>query len=82
MICTECGKQIVVAKAGITPTQAHLLDIIIDYFDEHNHSPSIEDLRERMNVKSKTNVHRLLTALERRGRIRRQPHQARSIMIT
>ena len=82
MKCDDCGQEIVVAKSGITPNQAHVLDIIIQFIDENGYSPTIEDLMQRMQTgNSKTNTHRILKMLESRGRIRRQFRQRRSITV-
>ena len=43
--------------------------------------PSFEEMKCALNLKSKSGIHRLITALEERGFLRRLPHRARSIEI-
>ena len=44
-------------------------------------SPSFEEMKEALNLKSKSGIHRLITALEERGFIKRLPHRARALEI-
>lgn len=43
--------------------------------------PSFDEMKEALNLKSKSGIHRLITALEERGFIRRMPHRARALDI-
>ena len=43
--------------------------------------PSFEEMKSALNLKSKSGIHRLISALEERGFLRRMPHRARSIEI-
>ena len=43
--------------------------------------PSFEEMKSALNLKSKSGIHRLISALEERGFLRRLPHRARSIEI-
>ena len=43
--------------------------------------PSFEEMKVALNLKSKSGIHRLITALEERGFLRRLPHRARSIEL-
>lgn len=67
---------------SLTHAQAELLDYI-EKFQASNSgiSPSFEEMKEAMGLHSKSGVHRLLLALEQRGRIIRYPHLARAIEI-
>ena len=44
-------------------------------------SPSYEEMKESLNLKSKSGIHRLISALEERGFIRRLPHKARALEV-
>lgn len=67
---------------GLTNRQAQLLTFIRDYIAGHNGvSPSFPEMAVATGLRSKGNVHRLLTCLEERGFIRRKPHLARAIEI-
>ena len=45
-------------------------------------SPSFEEMKEAVNLKSKSGIHRLITSLEQRGFIKRLKHKARAMEIT
>lgn len=64
---------------GMTEMQKECLGFITDYFLERSVSPSFDDIKTALGLKSKSGVHRLVTALEERGKIRRLPNRARSI---
>lgn len=67
---------------SLTRKQAELLSYIKDYIAQNGGvAPCYEEMREAMDVASKSGVHRLLTALERRGHITRVPGQARCIEL-
>jgi repressor LexA len=44
-------------------------------------SPSFDEMKEALDLRSKSGIHRLITALEERGFIRRLPHRARAIEV-
>ena len=44
-------------------------------------SPSYEEMKESLNLKSKSGIHRLISALEERGFIKRLPHKARALEV-
>jgi SOS-response transcriptional repressor LexA len=50
------------------------------YIASCDRSPSFDEMREALDLKSKSGVHRLISALEERGFIRRTPNRARSIV--
>ena len=67
---------------GLTSRQAECLRFITRYIREHDGiGPSFSELEEALGVSSRSAVHRLLTALEDRGYIRRQFQRARSIEV-
>ena len=53
----------------------------IQYTEEHGYAPSFEEMADALNVASKSNIHRLLDALEERGFIRRLRHRSRAIEV-
>jgi repressor LexA len=66
---------------GLTHKQRDCLSFIQSYTDEHGASPSFEEMKAGLGLKSKSGVHRLLDALEERGHIRRMPWRARAIEV-
>lgn len=69
------------ALAGLTPKQSKLLDYLRAFIAEHRYSPSFDEIQIALGLKSKSGVHRLVTALEQRGYARRIPGYARSIEV-
>lgn len=66
---------------GLTSTQKELLDFIQDRIARTGIAPSYEEMRDHLDVSSKSGIFRLLNALEDKGRIRRLHHRARSIEV-
>lgn len=66
---------------GLTPAQAKLLAFLTAYADEHDFSPSVEEMRAGCGLASASGVIRLLDGLEERGAIRRMSHRARSVVV-
>jgi repressor LexA len=58
-----------------------LLVFIDDRLKESGISPSFDEMREALDLKSKSGVHRLISALEERGFIRRLPNRARALEV-
>jgi repressor LexA len=66
----------------LTKKQKDLLDYINrKTLESEGVCPSFDEMREHMNLKSKSGIHRLVTALETRGFIRRIPNCARAIEV-
>jgi repressor LexA len=65
----------------LTPKQKELLDFIHERIRKRGVSPSFEEMKDALGLKSKSGIHRLITALEERGFIRRLPHRARALEI-
>ena len=65
----------------LTKKQHELLTFIAARLRETGFSPSFEEMKEALNLKSKSGIHRLITALEERGFIRRLPHRARALEV-
>ena len=65
----------------LTKKQKNLLLFINKKLRSSGISPSYEEMKESLNLKSKSGIHRLITALEERGFIRRLPHKARALEV-
>jgi repressor LexA len=66
----------------LTRKQHELLTYINDRLAEGGVSPSFEEMKDALDLKSKSGVHRLISALEERGFIRRLPNRARALEVT
>jgi len=67
--------------AVLTAKQRELLLFIDARLNEGGISPSFDEMREALDLKSKSGVHRLISALEERGFIRRLPNRARALEV-
>ena len=65
----------------LTAKQRELLQYIHDRVGQTGVSPSFDEMREALELKSKSGVHRLISALEERGFIRRLPNRARALEV-
>jgi repressor LexA len=65
----------------LTPKQYELLTYIDRHLKQTGFSPSFEDMKEALQLKSKSGIHRLILALEERGFINRRPNRARAIEV-
>ncbi|QFT77971.1 transcriptional repressor LexA [Erythrobacter sp. THAF29] len=65
----------------LTAKQHELIRFIQKRLDETGISPSFEEMKEALDLKSKSGVHRLISALEERGFIRRLPNRARALEV-
>lgn len=65
----------------LTRKQKELLMFIHERVKESGVPPSFDEMKEALDLKSKSGIHRLITALEERGFIRRLPHRARALEI-
>ena len=65
----------------LTRKQQELLQFIQERLAEGNVCPSFDEMREAMSLKSKSGIHRLISALEERGFVRRLPHRARALEV-
>ena len=66
----------------LTRKQKELFDYLTDYISKNSISPSFEEMKSAVNLKSKSGIHRLITSLEQRGFIKRLKHKARALEIT
>ena len=65
----------------LTAKQHELLRFIDDRIRKTGVSPSFDEMREALDLKSKSGVHRLISALEERQFIRRLPNRARALEV-
>ena len=65
----------------LTAKQRELLLFINGRLKDTGISPSFDEMREALDLKSKSGVHRLISALEERGFIRRLPNRARALEV-
>src|SRR6056300_152030 len=65
----------------LTKKQNELLIYINQNLRETGVAPSYEEMREALELKSKSGIHRLINALEERGFIRRLPNRARALEV-
>jgi repressor LexA len=65
----------------LTRKQHELLTFIQNRLEESGVSPSFEEMKEALDLKSKSGVHRLISALEERGFIRRLANRARALEV-
>ena len=65
----------------LTKKQKELFIYLNDYISKNDISPSFEEMKNAVNLKSKSGIHRLITSLEQRGYIRRLKHKARAMEI-
>ena len=65
----------------LTKKQLNLLEFIENKTSSNGISPSFDEMKEALNLKSKSGIHRLIIALEERGFIRRLPHRARALEV-
>jgi repressor LexA len=65
----------------LTRKQHELLRFIQVRLEDTGISPSFEEMKEALDLKSKSGVHRLISALEERGFIRRLPNRARALEV-
>lgn len=65
----------------LTRKQHELITFIQTRLEESGISPSFEEMKEALDLKSKSGVHRLISALEERGFIRRLPNRARALEV-
>ena len=65
----------------LTRKQHQLLMFIHDCMQKQGVPPSFDEMKEALELKSKSGIHRLITGLEERGFLRRLPHRARALEI-
>jgi repressor LexA len=65
----------------LTPKQYELLTFIDRHLKQTGFSPSFEEMKEALQLKSKSGIHRLISALEERGFLGRRRHRARALEV-
>lgn len=65
----------------LTRKQRDLLEFINKRLEKDGVPPSFEEMKDALSLRSKSGIHRLITALEERGFVRRLPHRARALEI-
>lgn len=65
----------------LTRKQQELLLLIHERLQAEGIPPSFDEMKDALNLKSKSGIHRLITALEERGFIRRLPNRARALEV-
>jgi repressor LexA len=65
----------------LTRKQYELLRFIHERLKESGVPPSFDEMKDALDLRSKSGIHRLITALEERGFIRRLPNRARAIEV-
>ena len=66
----------------ITTKQKQLLELIKNTIRKDGVPPSYDEMKDALGLASKSGIHRMITALEERGYIRRLPNKARAIELT
>lgn len=66
----------------LTRKQQELLIFIHERLSKDGISPSFDEMKDALRLKSKSGIHRLISGLEERGFIRRLPHRARALEVT
>jgi len=65
----------------LTRKQLELLKYIDRFIASSDVSPSYDEMKDALGLKSKSGIHRLITNLEERGYVRRLPYRARALEI-
>ena len=65
----------------LTRKQLELLLFINERLKEDGVPPSFEEMKDALNLQSKSGIHRLILALEERGFLRRMPNRARALEV-
>ena len=68
-------------KVGLTPKQEKLYEIIKDFIKVNNYSPSYEELKQLIGLRSKSNIHALIHQLMRRHWVGKRNGANRSLFI-
>ncbi len=68
-------------RYGLTAQQRSALDFLRAYIDEHGESPSFDQIKTALNLKSKSGISRLIDGLEVRGYVRHLHNRQRSISL-
>ena len=75
------GTPLIRETVMLTRKQHELLMFIHERIKESGVSPSFDEMKDALDLASKSGIHRLITALEERGFLRRLPHRARALEV-
>ena len=78
---SDSGRQTWGMLEMLTRKQYELLRFISERLKESGVPPSFDEMKDALDLRSKSGIHRLITALEERGFIRRLPNRARAIEV-
>jgi DNA-binding MarR family transcriptional regulator len=81
MRAVEAGTFLHRGTVGLTAQQHTLLIYIGRYIEANGYPPSFDEMKDALGLRSKSGIHRLITALEERGAITRLSNRARAIEI-
>lgn len=65
----------------MTPKQHILCEFIRNYTQKNGYAPSFDEMKNFMNLKSKSSIHRMVKELEEQGFLNRLPHQTRALTL-
>ena len=65
----------------LTVKQKDLLNFINLYYRDNDVFPTYEEMKDALNIKSKSSIHKLISSIEERGFIERIPHKARALQL-
>jgi len=65
----------------LTPRQQQVVEFIVAYSKERGRAPSYREIAAHLGVASVHTVHCHVTSIERKGRIRREPYEARNLVV-
>ncbi len=66
----------------LTLKQKKLLDYIKAYYKNKDLFPTFDEMKDSLNIKSKSGIYKLLSSLEDKGFIKKKPHKARALELT
>ena len=66
---------------GLTPRQRKILEVIRDSVQQRGYPPSMREIGEAVQLTSTSSVSHQLTALQRKGYLRRDPHRPRALEV-
>lgn len=69
------------SERALTPRQKNLFDFIKGYVAENGYSPSYDEMKAHMGIRSKSGISAMVSALVDRGVISRTPHYSRAITV-
>src|SRR4029077_4514611 len=77
----KIAKRVREGTGMVTKRQKQLLDYLRTYIDQHGYAPTLEEIGRHFSLASLATVHKHLTNLERKGRIRRHANQSRALEV-